>query len=257
MRPKFTSFADIGLNQQWLNNWLNCEWWKGEIQRGKLNPATCTTTTGKQRTLRYKSTVCVTIHSCNQNLDQNKSTRAGFNHRNCRTTMRPVCDWLFKIFLELTDQWNHRTSHEYYSLSNFSSKIIVSEGFLSDCAMDVGKTLRRRNYSLEEIRRHNTEADCWVIIDKKVYDVTKWLKHHPGGILPLVYSSGEDCSSVFKAFHPFAWIRKKHLPVFYIGDVEEPDSCVVEKTSISSELERIDKEIVLEGGYDTHCKFIK
>lgn len=117
-----------------------------------------------------------------------------------------------------------------------------------------GKILRGRKYSLEEIRRHNTATDCWIIIEKRVYNVTKWLKHHPGGFLPLLYSAGQDCSSIFEAFHPFPWIRNKVLPTFYIGDVEEPDGCVVEDSPISTELKRIHEEIVQEGGYDTHCK---
>ena len=119
-----------------------------------------------------------------------------------------------------------------------------------------GKTHECRKYTWEEVRRHNTATDCWVVIDGKVYNVNKWLKHHPGGILPLLYSAAQDCSSVFKAFHPFSWIREKRLPPFYIGDISEPDKEGVKESEISIELDKIQEEIVKEGGYETHCKLI-
>ncbi len=31
--------------------------------------------------------------------------------------------------------------------------------------------------------QHNKDGDCWVVIDKKVYDVSKFLDDHPVGAL--------------------------------------------------------------------------
>ena len=36
-----------------------------------------------------------------------------------------------------------------------------------------------RDISLEEVAKHNTDGDCWVVIDGIVYDLSKFLKEHP------------------------------------------------------------------------------
>lgn len=38
-----------------------------------------------------------------------------------------------------------------------------------------------RSYSKKEVSTHNTRKDCWIIIKKKVYDVTPYVEEHPGG----------------------------------------------------------------------------
>lgn len=35
--------------------------------------------------------------------------------------------------------------------------------------------------SVEQIAGHNTPEDCWIVVDKQVWDVTDFLEEHPGG----------------------------------------------------------------------------
>ena len=34
-------------------------------------------------------------------------------------------------------------------------------------------------YTLDEIKKHNTKDNCWIVIHNNVYDVTNFLKEHP------------------------------------------------------------------------------
>ena len=52
-----------------------------------------------------------------------------------------------------------------------------------------------------EVHRHCTLEDLWIIIDDKVYDLTKWSKFHPGGRFPLLGVAGRDATEVFYNYH--------------------------------------------------------
>mmetsp|Transcript_62095 Transcript_62095/g.73553 ORF Transcript_62095/g.73553 Transcript_62095/m.73553 type:complete len:133 (-) Transcript_62095:290-688(-) len=61
-----------------------------------------------------------------------------------------------------------------------------------------------KEYSLEEIKKHSSESDCWLIIGNtmnggpKVYDVTKYLDDHPGGSEVLLDVGGENADELFE-----------------------------------------------------------
>ncbi|TSC87616.1 MAG: hypothetical protein G01um101416_431 [Microgenomates group bacterium Gr01-1014_16] len=50
---------------------------------------------------------------------------------------------------------------------------------------------------VEEVSRHNSQEDCWLIISGNVYSLTKFLAQHPGGSKPIIPYCGKDGTMAF------------------------------------------------------------
>jgi len=50
---------------------------------------------------------------------------------------------------------------------------------------------------ISEVAKHNRRDDCWVVINGTVYDVTKWLNDHPGGIEVVMELAGQDATFAY------------------------------------------------------------
>ncbi|XP_072929192.1 uncharacterized protein [Epargyreus clarus] len=55
-----------------------------------------------------------------------------------------------------------------------------------------------RLISYSEIKKHNNEKSCWIVIHNDVYDVTSYLAEHPGGEDPLLSTAGTDGTRDFE-----------------------------------------------------------
>jgi hypothetical protein len=78
-------------------------------------------------------------------------------------------------------------------------------------------------FKIEEIAQHNTGSDCWIIVGDEVYDVTKWLAHHPGGKRSIMMYAGKDSTEQFDMIHDRKVIKEKGLDksfVKHMGKVE-------------------------------------
>lgn len=56
--------------------------------------------------------------------------------------------------------------------------------------------------SYNEVQKHNSAQDCWVIIHGQVYDLTSFLQEHPGGAGVIVAQAGTDATAAFDPIHP-------------------------------------------------------
>ena len=60
-----------------------------------------------------------------------------------------------------------------------------------------GQPVAQAGYTATQVATHKTTADCWFIINNKVYNVTSYLPNHPGGDISSY--CGTDATSVFEA----------------------------------------------------------
>ncbi|KAL3692133.1 hypothetical protein R1sor_005784 [Riccia sorocarpa] len=75
-------------------------------------------------------------------------------------------------------------------------------------------------FTEEEVSRHSNPRDCWIVINDKVYDVSKFAEKHPGG--PIIFTqAGRNATDSFRLFHTArAW---QQLQEFHIGDLYNPE----------------------------------
>ncbi|XP_048341074.1 acyl-CoA (8-3)-desaturase-like [Sphaerodactylus townsendi] len=83
-----------------------------------------------------------------------------------------------------------------------------------------------RLFTWEEIGLHsgqkNSKQDKWLVINRKVYDVTQFHWQHPGGTRVINHYAGQDATDAFTAFHKDEDLVKKYLKALLIGELS-PD----------------------------------
>lgn len=84
-----------------------------------------------------------------------------------------------------------------------------------------------KTFTATEVAKHNNANDCWIIIENRVYDVTKFLKEHPGGSKVVLKLAGKDATRDFKALHNED-VMKKYGPQLYVGDIGDGSATVAE-----------------------------
>jgi cytochrome b involved in lipid metabolism len=68
-----------------------------------------------------------------------------------------------------------------------------------------------------EVQKHNTGTDCWSVIKGEVYDLTAYVKDHPGGAALIKAICGLDGSAAFAGEHAGAAKPKNILAAFALG----------------------------------------
>ncbi len=71
-------------------------------------------------------------------------------------------------------------------------------------------------FSLAEVAKHNTDSDCWVVVNGEVLNVTSFLNDHPGGKKAIMLYAGKDASEEFNMLHK-PDVVKKYAPECIIG----------------------------------------
>jgi len=58
-------------------------------------------------------------------------------------------------------------------------------------------TVGKVGYSAAEVSQHASTTSCWLLIDGRVYDVTTYLRSHPGGSRTITPWCGKEATKAF------------------------------------------------------------
>ncbi|KAK4775529.1 hypothetical protein SAY87_023490 [Trapa incisa] len=77
----------------------------------------------------------------------------------------------------------------------------------------------KKVFTLTEVSQHSSSNDCWLIIEGKVYDVTRFMEDHPGGDEVLLSSTAKDATDDFEGIG-HSNTAKAMMDEFYVGDID-------------------------------------
>ncbi|XP_053576442.1 acyl-CoA (8-3)-desaturase [Bombina bombina] len=83
------------------------------------------------------------------------------------------------------------------------------------------------HFTWEEVQRRCTHEERWLVINRKVYDITRFRLIHPGGPRVISHYAGQDATDPFTAFHIDKELVHKRLKCLLIGELA-PDEPSVE-----------------------------
>ncbi|KAF7354876.1 Cytochrome b5 heme-binding domain-containing protein [Mycena sanguinolenta] len=85
-----------------------------------------------------------------------------------------------------------------------------------------------KQYTEEEVAKHNKEGDLWVTIDSKVYDLSKFANLHPGGpnVLYADGVAGQDATQVFFGLHRLEVLHRPQYARLQIGTIVGQESVI-------------------------------
>ncbi|QLI74239.1 Nitrate reductase [Metarhizium brunneum] len=90
----------------------------------------------------------------------------------------------------------------------------------------------QKQFTREEIEKHDKQHDCWIVVDGKVYDATSVLGWHPGGPAAILEHAGkvhQDTTDEFSSIHDDFAIQK--LQECVLGVVTEKTANFIKKNA--------------------------
>jgi len=73
---------------------------------------------------------------------------------------------------------------------------------------------------MDDVKKHNTKEDCWVVLYGQAWDLTKFAKAHPGGSKIVYDCAGMDGTVLFDPIHPKDIMDKLLKPTLMMGVVD-------------------------------------
>ncbi|KAJ7494660.1 acyl-CoA dehydrogenase NM domain-like protein [Mycena galericulata] len=85
-----------------------------------------------------------------------------------------------------------------------------------------------KQFTFEEVSKHNKPGDLWIVIDAKVFDLSRFQNLHPGGVAVLNDEevAGQDATEAFFALHRLEVLEKPQYKRLQIGVIQGETSVI-------------------------------
>ncbi|KAH7907014.1 acyl-CoA dehydrogenase/oxidase [Hygrophoropsis aurantiaca] len=85
-----------------------------------------------------------------------------------------------------------------------------------------------KEFSIEEVAQHNKPDDLWVVIDAKVYNLSRFKDLHPGGVSVLLEGdvAGQDATEAFYGLHRHEVLERPQYQRLQIGTIHGEKSVI-------------------------------
>ncbi|OJJ44734.1 hypothetical protein ASPZODRAFT_27373 [Penicilliopsis zonata CBS 506.65] len=78
-----------------------------------------------------------------------------------------------------------------------------------------------RLVSAQQVSQHATPNDCWIVVDRQVWDVTDFLEEHPGGSAIILKYAGRDATTAYAEVHSPSVLTRNLSPEKCKGMLDE------------------------------------
>jgi alkylation response protein AidB-like acyl-CoA dehydrogenase len=96
-----------------------------------------------------------------------------------------------------------------------------------------------KRLSFKEVAKHNKPDDLWIVVDAKVYDVTRFKGLHPGGASVFLDEdiAGQDATEAFYGLHRHEIILRPQYARLQIGVIDGEESVI--QGRVTGELSKV------------------
>lgn len=109
-------------------------------------------------------------------------------------------------------------------------------------------------FTYDEVKQHNSQESCWVILYGNVWDVTKFLPEHPGGSKIILQLAGADATEEYDPIHPPGTLEDSLPPEANLGKIDESTLPKEEKSPAEDKGSvpntQVQRQVVQQDGWD-------
>lgn len=98
--------------------------------------------------------------------------------------------------------------------------VFTKQSNTNNVQMGATNNINQPGITLAQVASHNSEGDCWVIVNGNVYNVTNLIPMHSGGAETIIPYCGKDGSLAFNTKNgngPHSQRAQNMMSGYYVG----------------------------------------